>query len=95
MPAYKDEEVHLNTYQAVGNLFDLIKLILIVRILFTWFPNIDWWKQPFKFLHDFTEPILAPFRKIIPPIGGFDLSPIFAFMALSLVKNILLGIILR
>lgn len=76
---------------AIVQLLDLVKLILIVRILLTWFPNIDWWKQPFKFLHDFSEPILAPFRKAIPPIGGFDLSPIFAFIFLEFLIGIIAG----
>lgn len=31
------------------------------------------------------EPMMAPFRKIIPPFGGIDISPIFVFMALKIV----------
>ncbi|MFA7554564.1 MAG: YggT family protein [Spongiibacteraceae bacterium] len=41
-------------------------------------------------LHQLTEPVMAPFRKIIPPLGGLDLSPIFVFLAINVVQ-ILLG----
>lgn len=78
-------------HQPIDSLFQLIQLIVLLRILLTWFP-IDWWKQPFKFIQEFADPILEPFRKIIPPIGGLDLSPIFAFMALNLLQGVLLMI---
>ena len=41
-------------------------------------------------LYQVTEPVVAPFRRIIPPMGGLDLSIIFVFLALSLVANFLL-----
>ena len=34
-----------------------------------------------------TEPIMAPFRKIIPPMGGLDFSPIFIFLIIGLIRN--------
>ena len=42
-------------------------------------------------LSRFTDPILAPFRRIIPPMGGLDLSPIAAILLLGWVNNYLLG----
>jgi YggT family protein len=41
-------------------------------------------------LHQITEPLLRPFRKKIPPIAGFDISPLFVLMALQLL-NILVA----
>lgn len=77
--------------QAILELFNLIQLVLVVRILLSWFPNINWWNQPFKLLHDVTEPILAPFRKLIPPIGGLDLSPIAAFLVLGMIQTVIVS----
>ena len=34
-----------------------------------------------------TEPVLAPFRRIIPNLGGLDISPIFAFIVIQLVQS--------
>lgn len=36
-----------------------------------------------------TEPVMAPVRKIIPPMGGLDFSPIFIFIAIGLIQNFL------
>ena len=83
----------MSLYEAVANLFQLFQLILIVRILLTWFPNINWWNQPFKFLRDVTDPVLEPFRKIIPPIGGIDLSPMVLFFVLGILEKVVLGFI--
>ncbi len=37
-------------------------------------------------LHQITEPVMAPFRRILPPMGGLDLSPIFVFLVLNVVN---------
>ncbi|MDD3419466.1 MAG: YggT family protein [Candidatus Gastranaerophilales bacterium] len=79
--------------ESLAQLFQIVYIILILRILLTWFPNIDWWKQPYKFMHDFSEPFFAPFRRLIPPIGGLDLSPIFAFIALQFIFDLILRIV--
>ena len=36
-----------------------------------------------------TEPVMAPFRRILPPMGGLDLSPIFVFLALQILRILL------
>ena len=77
---------------AIARTFDLIFLILFISILFTWIPNINWYNEPFKSLRAFSEFFFAPFRKFIPPIGMIDISPIVAFIALSILRNILIGI---
>lgn len=38
-----------------------------------------------------TEPVMAPFRRLIPPMGGLDLSPIFVFLALQIIRVILIA----
>ncbi len=37
-------------------------------------------------LHQLTEPVMAPFRKVIPPMGGLDLSPILVFVVINIVQ---------
>jgi len=67
--------------------------ILVVRILLSWFPNINWGNQPAKFIRNIADPLLEPCKKIIPPIYGLDFSPIVTFFILGAVCNILLGLI--
>jgi YggT family protein len=83
----------LSLYQAIDNIFNLLWLIIVIRLLLSWFPDVDWWKQPFKFVHEATEPILEPFRRLIPPMGGLDISPIFAFICLQIIQTIVLRMV--
>ncbi len=66
--------------------------ILFARILLSWFPAVDWYKQPFKLLRDMTDPILEPFRRLIPAIGGIDFSPIVLFIVIQLLQKLLIGV---
>jgi YggT family protein len=64
-------------------------LILLVRVLLSWFPNLDWSNPLLGTLGSITDPYLNAFRGLIPPMGGLDLSAILAFVALSLVQQLL------
>ena len=37
--------------------------------------------------YQISEPVLAPFRKLVPNLGGMDISPIFAFIAIQLIQS--------
>ena len=45
------------------------------------------------FLRDVSEPYLRPFRRILPSFGGFDFSPIIAFIVLGIVSRIVVNLI--
>ena len=66
--------------------------LLIIRILLTWFPNLDTSNPILTTLFSITDPYLNVFRGVIPPISGLDLSPILAFISLSLIKQLLFGV---
>jgi YggT family protein len=42
-----------------------------------------------RFLEKLTEPVFAPIRKILPAMGGFDLSPLVVLLGLSLLTRLL------
>jgi len=67
----------------------LYSYLLIIRVLLTWFPTIEWSNQPFAALSQISDPYLNLFRSIIPPLGGMDFSPILAFLALNIVGGAL------
>lgn len=67
----------------------IYSLLLIVRVLLSWFPNINWYNQPFAALSQVTDPYLNLFRSIIPPLGGMDFSPILAFLLLNVISTLL------
>lgn len=66
--------------------------LIIIRILLTWFPTIDFYKQPFAALSQLTDPYLNLFRSVIPPLGGIDISPILAILLLQLAGSLLGGL---
>jgi YggT family protein len=44
-----------------------------------------------RLIWQITEPVMAPIRKVIPPMGGLDFSPIFIFIIIGLIQNLLLS----
>ncbi len=68
-------------------------LLLIIRVLLTWFPNLDWYSAPLLWLAQMSDPYLNLFRRLIPPLGGIDISPMLAIFALQLVAQPLLDVL--
>ena len=67
----------------------IYQFILIIRVLLTWFPNLDMSNPILLNLCAITDPYLNFFRGIIPPLGGLDLSPILAFVLLRVLEGLL------
>ena len=63
-------------------------VLLTIRVYLTWFPNINFYMQPFSSIGKMTDPYLRLFRGIIPPLIGFDLSPLLAFIFLTFLIDI-------
>jgi YggT family protein len=76
-------------FQVLQQTIAIYSVLLIIRIILTWFPTIDWYSQPFATLSQLTDPYLNLFRSIIPPLGGLDFSPILAIILLRIVSTIL------
>lgn len=70
-------------------------VILFVRIILSW--TTMFWSPPsaltpvIRVVYDLTEPVLGLFRRYIPPMGGLDLSPIFVFIILQLIRGSICG----
>lgn len=72
-------------------LLGLMTFLFIFRIVLTWYPQVDLKRFPFNLVAVPTEPFLAPSRKIVPPLGGVDITPILWVGIFSLVRELLLG----
>jgi YggT family protein len=75
----------------VGLLLALMTLLFIFRIVLTWYPQVDLTKLPVALIVWPTEPLLAPVRKLVPPIGGVDISPVIWVGIITLLREILVG----
>jgi YggT family protein len=69
----------------------LMIFLFIFRIILTWYPQVDLNRLPFNLVAWPTEPFLVPVRKIAPPLGGVDITPIIWVGIFSLLREILLG----
>jgi YggT family protein len=71
-----------------------IEIILIfARVLLSWFPGIPPWHPAVRLLAAVTDPILLPFRRLLPTIGGLVFSPIVAIVALQVVGGFVVDLI--
>ena len=70
----------------------LFSYLLLIRVLLTWFPGVDWNNGVLSALSSITDPYLNIFRGVIPPIGGFDISSLLAFFLLNFIMNALFGV---
>ena len=77
--------------QVLAQTLSIYTLVLLVRVLLSWFPNLDWSNPLISTVSSITDPYLNAFRGLIPPLGGLDLSAILAFLALQLVQSLLQG----
>lgn len=77
--------------QVLAQTLSIYTLVLLVRVLLSWFPNLDWSNPLLSTVSSITDPYLNAFRGLIPPLGGLDLSAILAFLALQLVQSLLQG----
>jgi YggT family protein len=73
-------------FDLLQKLIEIYSWALIIYILLSWFPNARE-SSIGQFLARICEPYLEPFRKIIPPIGMMDISPIVAFLVLNFASN--------
>ena len=63
---------------------------MIVSVILSWVAPGSY-NPGAQLVNQICEPLLAPFRKIMPNLGGLDISPIFAFIALNLVDMLVIG----
>lgn len=71
----------------IDTLFLVYMVMLFIRILVSWIP--EWRDTTFiRFISFYTDPYLNFFRRFIPPLGMFDLSPIVAFFCLQIIETL-------
>lgn len=81
----------LATNIVLNLLLSAMTLFFIFRIVLTWYPQAELNKFPFSLIVIPTEPLLAPTRKVVPPVGGIDISPVIWVGVVTLLREILLG----
>ena len=72
-------------------------LLLFAYILTSWIrmPYQPWLNRVQRFLYDVCDPYLRIFRRVLPPLGPLDLSPMVAIFVLLIVQNVLVSLLQR
>ena len=68
--------------------FQFLYLAIFARVVLSWIPH-DPFHPIVSFIYRASDPVLRPFRGLIPPIAGMDLSPILAFISLGFIRKFL------
>lgn len=83
---------------AVNYLARILILLIIVRAILSWFRPARYnrlYHEVERWLEACTEPILAPIRRALPPVGpGIDLSPLVAVILIDVVRGLVVRLLL-
>ncbi len=79
------------THLLLGLLLALWTLLFLFRIVLTWYPQVDLQRGAMRLIALPTEPLLAPTRRLIQPIGGVDVTPVVWVGLISLLRELLVG----
>ena len=74
-------------------LLAIYSLLIVIRIVFSWV--MSYTNPVLRFLIRVTEPILGPFRRMIPPLGMFDISPIIVLFLLGFLQTAVEGVLIN
>ena len=75
--------------QVLASMLRLFSLMLVIYALLSWVIA-DSRHPVFRFLQSMVEPVLNPIRKVLPPMGGFDISIVAALMGIEILRSFLL-----
>jgi YggT family protein len=80
--------------QTLSFILNLVWWIFLIVIIMSWLINFNvintrnqFVSNVWRVLNQITEPILKPIRRVIPPMGGLDLSPIIVFVIIFFLQN--------
>lgn len=92
---YPFDVLHLLMWAILGITSLLLKIFwvaMIVMVIVSWIaPNSH--NPAAELAWQISEPVLAPFRRLVPNLGGMDISPIFAFIAIQVIQSYLMPVL--
>ena len=85
--------------QTISMLLNLVWWVFLIMIIMSWLISFNvintrnqFVASVWRILNQITEPILRPIRRIIPPVGGLDLSPIIVFVIIFFLQNLIASV---
>jgi YggT family protein len=78
--------------ELVALLLNVYMVAIIVQVIISWV-NPGSYNPVTGLLYSLTEPVMGPIRKLLPPLSGIDLSPLFALIGLQVLKMLILPLL--
>ncbi len=78
---------------AVSYFFEVLQILILIRVILSWVPNVNMYSAPVRFIYNVTEPIMEPVREFTARyinLGPIDISPIIVLFLLNVAKNLIL-----
>ena len=83
------ESIGYSLLQVLASMLRLFSLMIVIYALLSWVIS-DPRHHVFRFLQSMVEPVLNPIRKVLPPMGGLDISIVAALMGIEILRSFLL-----
>lgn len=83
----------MNLPALIGSITTLLYLIILARVLLSWFPNASPQNPIVNFIYFMSEPILSPIRQLMPRTPFFDFTPMAAIILITILQAVLLKIL--
>jgi YggT family protein len=83
--------------QLLNTLYYLLLILIFARFIFSWVrpdPYHPTFGPLMRFVYQVTEPLLEPIRRLVPPQGGMDFSPMILLLGLYMVRILLFSVLL-
>ena len=81
---------------AVNYFFEIVQLLVLIRVILSWVPNVNMYSKPVKSTYNVTELIMEAAREFTARyinLGPIDISPIIVLFLLSFVRNVILRLL--
>ena len=76
----------------VNTVFGILELLIFARVLLSWLP-VSPWNPIARWLRRIVDPILAPFRRLLPSFSGIDFSPLLALVTLYVLQQVIVSLL--
>lgn len=81
----------------INTIYYILLILIFARFVLSWIrpdPYHPTWGPIVRFVYQATEPLLDPIRRLLPPMGGLDFSPLILLLALGFLRTILFNLLL-
>jgi YggT family protein len=77
---------------AVNGIFSILMIALFIRVIASWF-GISPYSGPMRVVHGLTDWMIGPLRRVVPPFGPLDVTPMVAYLLLWVARGLVMGLL--